>query len=196
MVFSTVASAAGQRAGQAPRGRARQMRRGAARAVIVAGLAAAVLAAPLAAQAASEGTGLPLPRFVSLKAQRVNVRSGPSNDHAVKWIFVRSGLPVEVVQEFENWRRIRDSEGDEGWVYWSLLSGKRTALVAPWGGGEPVLLHQSPDDKSRITATLDPRVVVGIESCDGKWCRVTGKGFKGYAPQGDLWGVYPDETVK
>lgn len=192
MAFSAVVAGAGLGRGVP----GRRWRRGLAGLVIALGLAAPAGVAPLPAQAASEGTGLPLPRFVSLKAQRVNVRSGPSNDHAVKWIFVRSGLPVEVVQEFENWRRIRDSEGDEGWVYWSLLSGKRTALVAPWGGGEPVLLHQSPDDKSRITATLDPKVVVSVDECDGKWCRVFGKGFKGYAPQGDLWGVYPDETVK
>lgn len=166
---------------------------------LAAGMLAAAMAGSAAfptAEAASTTTGQPLPRFVSLKAARVNVRAGPSNDHAVKWIFVRSGLPVEIVQEFENWRRIRDSSGGEGWVYWSLLTGKRTALVAPWGSGKPVALHSAEDETARVTATLEPNVVVNVEACDGKWCEVYGKGFKGYAPQAELWGVYPDEVVK
>ena len=77
-------------------------------------------------------SGLPVPRFVSLKTDRVNVRGGPSREHDVTWVFTKPGLPVEIVAEFENWRRIRDVDGQEGWVYHSLLSGKRTALIAPW----------------------------------------------------------------
>ncbi|MQT13215.1 SH3 domain-containing protein [Rhizobiales bacterium Sp-1] len=141
-------------------------------------------------------TGLPLPRFVSLKASRVNVRVGPGNGYSTKWIFVRSGLPVEVIQEFENWRRIRDSNGEEGWVYWSLLSGKRTALVSPWDDAKQVPLHYAADDQASVVAILDPNVVAEVESCDGKWCKIRGKGFRGYAHQDSLWGVYPDETVK
>ncbi len=72
-----------------------------------------------------------MPRFVSLKSDKVNVRAGPTKDHDVTWVYTRSGLPVEITAEFENWRRIRDWEGAEGWVYHSLLSGRRTALVAP-----------------------------------------------------------------
>ena len=78
------------------------------------------------------GTGLPLPRFVSLKSGTVNVRRGPGQDYDLLFTFVRPGLPVEITQEFDTWRKIRDSEGDEGWVYHSLLSGERTALVSPW----------------------------------------------------------------
>jgi len=154
--------------------------------------AAALSAAPPAA--AQQTTGLPLPRFVSLKASRVNVRIGPSNGHAVKWIFVRAGLPVEIVQEFENWRRIRDSAGAEGWVYGSLLSGRRTALVAPWEGATPVELHATASNEAAVVAVLAPNVVTGVRACDGTWCRVEGKGFDGYAPQEKLWGVYPGEV--
>ena len=75
-------------------------------------------------------SGLPVPRFVSLKSDRVNVRSGPNKDQDVRWVYTRAGMPVEVTAEFENWRRIRDWEGAEGWVYHSLLSGKRIG-----GGG-------------------------------------------------------------
>ena len=100
----------------------------------------AALAVPLvlllaagAVQAGGDATasGLPVPRFVSLKADRVNVRGGPDKDHDVTFIYTRVGWPVEITAEFENWRRIRDSDGAEGWVYHSMLSGKRTAAVEP-----------------------------------------------------------------
>src|SRR5688572_779143 len=95
---------------------------------------AASMAALAPARAAAEAphgpaSGLQVPRFVSLKSDRVNVRGGPTKDHDVAWVFTRSGLPVEITAEFDNWRRIRDSEGSEGWVYHSLLSGRRTAVV-------------------------------------------------------------------
>ena len=82
---------------------------------------------------------LPIPRFVSLKSDRVNLHEGPSKDHRTMWVYERAGLPVEITAEFETWRKIRDSEGTEGWVLHSLLSGRRTALVAPWKK-EPLLL--------------------------------------------------------
>ncbi|MBW8284190.1 MAG: SH3 domain-containing protein [Rhizobium sp.] len=93
------------------------------------------------AQGVSKGSsGLPLPRFVSLKAKRVNLRIGPSTDYAVSWLYLKSGLPVEIIQEYENWRRIRDADGTEGWVSQTLLSGERTA-VAPPGVGMALMLH-------------------------------------------------------
>lgn len=97
----------------------------------------ALLWSPIAQAAQQTGpvTGLPVPRFVSLKSDRVNLREGPSKDHRTIWIFQRAGLPVEVTAEFDIWRRIRDSEGSEGWVLHSLLSGRRTAIVAPWKKG-------------------------------------------------------------
>src|ERR1044072_3620785 len=95
-------------------------------------------------------SGLPLPRFVSLKADKINVRRGPSSEHQVAWVYQRKGLPVEITAEFENWRRIRDSDGEEGWVYQSMLSGKRMALVAPWRKEEAVPLYVQPDASSGL----------------------------------------------
>src|SRR5436305_4699840 len=96
--------------------------------IIVAAMALA--ACGVAGAADSNGaSGLPIPRFVSLKSDKVNVRAGPTRDHDVAWIYTRAGLPVEITAEYENWRRIRDWEGAEGWVYHSLLSGRRTGLV-------------------------------------------------------------------
>src|ERR1700712_4043947 len=99
-------------------------------------------------------TGLPVPRFVSLKSDKVNVRAGPAKEQEVAWVYSRSALPVEVTAEFENWRRIRDWEGAEGWVYHSLLSGRRTALVSPQSKGkdELLMLHAKPDAASAVAA--------------------------------------------
>lgn len=159
-------------------------------------LIGALLCAPAAlGQGAQKGSvsGLPLPRYVSLKSDRVNVREGPSKEHPTLWIFERAGLPVEITAEFETWRKIRDSEGAEGWVLHSLLSGRRTALVAPWKK-EPQLLMAS--DHSTPVAKLGPGVIGNLRGCDGKWCRLAGKGFDGYISQEHLWGVYPGEKVE
>src|SRR5687768_13238380 len=99
--------------------------------VAAAVLGPASLAPAQAEPSAKAVSGLPIPRFVSLKTNQVNVRAGPTKDHGVAWVFNRSGLPVEITAEFETWRRIRDWEGAEGWVYHSLLSGRRTATIAP-----------------------------------------------------------------
>src|SRR5258708_9309061 len=165
-------------------------------------IAFALLAlAPAPAQAEDEPagavSGLPVPRFVSLKADKVNLRAGPTRDHDLTLGFTRAGLPVEITAESENWRRIRDSEGTEGWVYHSLLSSRRTALVAPWSKkDESFSLHQSGDAGARVTAQLQPGVLGAIEGCDKKWCRIFGEGFDGYIEQERLWGVYPNEAVE
>lgn len=150
-----------------------------------------------AQEAKGSVSGLPLPRYVSLKSSAVNLREGPSKDHATKWIYQRAGLPVEVIAEFATWRRIRDSEGADGWVLHSLLSGKRTALVAPWKkNAAPLPLRVKPDKDAGLNARLASGVVVNVKKCDGGWCRVLGAGFDGFIAQTDLWGVYPDEKVE
>lgn len=140
-------------------------------------------------------TGLPIPRYVSLKTDRVNLREGPSKEHATTWVFERAGLPVEITAEFDVWRRVRDSEGAEGWVLHSLLSGRRTALVAPWKKGEDFKIFTAPRENADLAATLQSGVIGGIRTCDGVWCLIDGDGFKGYIKQSNLWGVYPGEKV-
>lgn len=166
--------------------------------------AALVLALPLGVPARSQAqaaaqvgpSGLPLPRFVSLKPGRVNLRVGPGRDYAVTWLFLKSGLPVEIVQEFDNWRRIRDSEGTEGWVYQSLLSGKRTALTAPWQRdkeGTMLNVYRSADEQSSVVAKVQPGVLGTLKACNGSFCRVIFNGASGWIRQPDIWGAYPDE---
>ena len=141
-------------------------------------------------------TGLPVPRFVSLKSDRINVRSGPSRDQDVRWVYTRAGMPVEITAEFENWRRIRDWQGAEGWVYHSLLSGKRTAVVVPALKAALVPLYDSPDTKSAVVARLEAGVLGRLISCTGTWCELSGKGFDGWIMQVRLWGAYPNEKVE
>jgi len=143
-------------------------------------------------------SGLPIPRFVSLKTDRVNVRGGPTKDNDVSWVYSRAGLPVEITAEFENWRRIRDWEGTEGWVYHSLLSGRRTATVAPneKNKEELFLLYDKPDPAGAVVAKLQVGVLAAVKRCSGNWCRISGEGFDGWMQQERLWGVYPGEKLE
>ncbi|WP_310621959.1 SH3 domain-containing protein [Flexibacterium corallicola] len=149
------------------------------------------------AQAASIGaSGLPLPRYVSLKSDRVNVRVGPSREHDVAWTFVRERLPVEIIQEYDEWRRIRDWEGKTGWVFRTLLTGYRSALVSPWEGSSGnTPLRKKPGPNEKVVAELEPYVLIGVLECKDGYCRVSGKDFEGWVDQTRLFGVYPDENV-
>ncbi|HXG78381.1 MAG TPA: SH3 domain-containing protein [Methyloceanibacter sp.] len=171
-------------------------------------LVAAVAAWGLGGAAAEEGVkqaavepkgkaALPVPRFVSLKSDKVNVRKGPSTDQAIVWVFSRAGLPVEVIAESDNWRRVRDSEGADGWVFHSLLSARRTVLVIPWAkGDERVPLYSSKSTGSRAVAQLQAGVLGNVMECDGEWCHVSVDDYSGYVEQDKLWGVYKGEEVK
>lgn len=156
----------------------------------------AAAASPEAPQSTSKigPSGLPVPRFVSLKNDSTNVRRGPSSDHAVLYVYTRKGLPVEIVAEFEHWRRIRDSAGEEGWVYKSLLSGTRTILIAPWQTGIIAELRRKPEATAVLVARLEPGVEGEVESCDGAWCAITTGDYKGFVEQKMLFGVYPGEV--
>jgi SH3-like domain-containing protein len=173
------------------------------RLAVVAVLAAVTLApvASALAQGAARGpSGLPLPRFVSLKAQKVNLRVGPGLDYAISWRYMRSGIPMEIIQEYDNWRRVRDAEGTEGWINQSLLSGERTAVAAPWmkdaGPETYVMLHSEPDERGRLVAKLQPGVIVNIEGCTGTWCEIDVDGAHGWLAQQEIWGAYPGEAFR
>jgi SH3-like domain-containing protein len=146
---------------------------------------------------AGQVTGLPVPRFVSLRSDRVNLREGPSKDHRTSWVFQRAGMPVEITAEFETWRRVRDADGVEGWVLHSLLSGRRTALVmaSARDKAEQVVLAERADERAAVLARLQPGVIASVKSCAGNWCRVVVDGIDGFVRQERLWGVYPNERI-
>lgn len=150
------------------------------------------------AQAVGPGrSGLPLPRFVSLKSSRVNLRIGPGRTYPVDWMYMKSGLPVEIIQEYDNWRRVRDSEGTEGWINQSLLSGERTGIATPWNIGKEatVPLLREPAEDARLVATIEPGVLGRIESCNGQWCEMRFGSHRGWVGQALIWGAYPDEQI-
>jgi len=152
------------------------------------------------AQVSKGLSGLPLPRFVSLKAARVNLRIGPSTDYAVSWLYLKSGLPVEIIQEYDNWRRVRDADGTEGWVNQSLLSGERTAIAAPWmrGDGQDIYVNLRRDSMptASVVAKLEPGVVLRLDECNGNWCHAEAGGVEGWVSQAEIWGAYPGEAFK
>jgi SH3-like domain-containing protein len=163
--------------------------------VLVSALAGTAWAALALAQPAGSASGLPVPRFVSLKADKVNMHIGPAKTYETKWLYQRAGLPVEITAEFENWRRIRDADGTEGWVYHSLLSGRRTGMVIAKNPDDLVAVYDKPDVESAVTARLERGVVGAVKRCNDGWCTISGRGFDGYIQQVRLWGVYPNEKV-
>ena len=150
-------------------------------------------------QGVSRGpSGLPLPRFVSLKSGRVNARIGPGVNYPVEWLYLKPGLPMEIIQEYDNWRRVRDADGAEGWVNQSLLSGRRTAIAAPWQKGKDARINllAGPDPSSPTRAMIEPGVIGTIRACNGDWCEMTFDGYTGWISQSLVWGAYPGEQVK
>lgn len=139
-------------------------------------------------------TGLPLPRFVTLRSDKVYARTGPALRYPVRWVFQKAGLPVEVIQEFENWRKIRDRDGSEGWVHHSLLSGARGVIVKGEPGGDPLPLRAQPRPDSPLVAQIEPGSVAYLEQCDREgWCEIKSQGFDGWIDRALIWGIYLQE---
>lgn len=139
------------------------------------------------------GSGLPVPRFVSLKSGKVNLRRGPGTSYPVDWVLERRKLPVEVIAESDRWRKIRDREGDVGWVWHSMLDGRRSAIVAGATGEPPRAIRSEADDGSPIIAYAEPGVIAELMKCAGPWCEVSAGGYEGYMPRNQIWGTYPAE---
>ncbi len=160
--------------------------------------AALAQTAPASPNATRGSSGLPLPRFVSLKSGRVNSRIGPGLAYAVDWMYMKPGLPMEIIQEYDNWRRVRDADGAEGWINQSLLSGRRTGIVAPWQRGKDIKISllAKPAKDATTAAIVEPGVVGAIRTCNGEWCEMTFEGHTGWLSQSLVWGAYPGETVK
>ena len=134
-------------------------------------------------------TKLPIPRFVSMKADEGNVRRGPSLSHRIDWVFRHRGMPLEVIGEFGHWRRVRDSEGAGGWMHYTLLSGVRTVIVQE----DMTALLSKPVPNSDPRAQAEAGVIARLERCTPDWCRIKAETARGWVPKSTLWGVRPDE---
>ena len=148
---------------------------------------------PAFAQATGEDTGLPIPRFVSFRGDVVYARTGPGTRYPIKWVYERENLPIEVVQEFDTWRKIRDFDGEEAWVHQSLLSGKRYGILT---NDQASPLLQKPKDDANAVALVEPGVVIKLDYCKNSWCRAYAAGFKGFIHSGFIWGVYEGEQIQ
>jgi SH3-like domain-containing protein len=144
-------------------------------------------ASPVADKGAD--SGLPLPRYVSLKANEANARRGPSLAHRIDWVFRHRDMPLKVTGEFANWRRVEDNEGQGGWVHYTLISGVRTVVF------EPALtaLRSRPDPAAEEIAEAQAGVIGRLGECLPDWCRISAGGERGWVPKQALWGVDPDE---
>ena len=149
------------------------------------------LLALLPAQAADK-TALPVPRFVTLRSDKVNVRTGPGEQYPIDWVFTRKDMPVEIVAEFNHWHRIRDVEGTEGWVQERMVTGKRAVIVR----GQQRVLRDRPTGDAAIVARAEPGVIAKLLECQPGWCRVEAAGVSGWLKREEIWGVYPGEVVQ
>lgn len=192
------------------RGKARSLERrwlvrlaaGLAWSVAATGWCSGVSAQTAAAVQGPQGnaSGKPIPRFVSLKADRVNLRNGPGTEYPTSWVFSRAGMPVEIVKEFETWRQVRDAEGATGWVLQSMLSDRRTSLVLPWELKKETppqtALRGDARESAAVVAMIEAGVIANVHSCDGRWCQVVIGNVRGYIEQNKLWGVYANEVMR
>ena len=153
-----------------------------------------LFALPVQAQEAmGETTSRPLPRFASLKGDKVYARTGPGTRYPIQWVYERADLPVEITQEFDTWRKIRDIEGEGGWIHQSLLSGKRYAMLMAMEA-QPLL--QKAQDDARMVAMVESHAVLELDSVDKNWCEVNASGFSGWIHCEFLWGVYEGEAFE
>ena len=140
-------------------------------------------------------SGYPLPRFVSLSKSTTNVRAGPGQQYPIQWVYNRANIPVEVTLEYGNWRKIKDFDGQEGWVYHTLLSGKRMAFIH---GEAPIDAFKKPfgkDEKPFKIFILEPNSLVKIKECIDLWCKIEASSFSGWIERKSLWGVYEHEII-
>lgn len=135
-------------------------------------------------------TSLPVPRFASIRSKEVNLHVGPGATYPTEWTILRTGLPIEIIAEFDTWRQIKDYQGTQGWVHKSLLSGKRTVVVLK----KIRKLFKNPDAGSPIVARLEPGIVGKVLECRNDWCRLDVDGYKGWIKRLFIWGVYPNEV--
>ena len=145
-------------------------------------------------QAVVKGTGLPLPRFVSLRANEVNLRTGPGVQYPVDWVYLRRNLPMEIITEYGTWRKVRDWQGSQGWVHQSMVSGIRTFIIT----GNTRSVRRKADAKSPPVVTLEVGVIGKLVSCPdiNGWCRVEIDGNKGWLRRVDFWGVLKNEVME
>lgn len=144
--------------------------------------------AQAARDAGETPSGFPVPRYLTLKFDKVNARAGPGDDHRILWVYRVRGLPVQVIAETSEWRRICDPEGGVAWVHKRVTDGRRNAIRMSEGVAP---LRRRPRAEAEIAAYLNPRALAALDRCDGGWCRLKVDGVTGWAAESDIWGAAP-----
>ena len=129
---------------------------------------------------------LKVPRFVSLRFNTVNLRTGPGRQYPIEWIYKRRGLPVEVIHDQDTWRKVRDRWGTVGWIHVSNLIGRRTVLI----DASAVLLRNEPGDAAAAVARAAAGAVAQLKKCSGAWCRISAEGHTGWVRRSAVWGLH------
>lgn len=161
-------------------------------------LAMPAFAAPAATPAketkdVTNNSGLPIPRFAALKSAEVNVRTGPGSRYPIQWVYRRDQMPVEVIEEYDLWRKIRDVEGGTGWVHKTMLGGTRTIMVR---GKKMVIVRREPDEKGKPILKAEPMVIAKLVECEKFWCRIQVQGRKGWLEKANIFGVYAKDVFE
>ena len=131
-------------------------------------------------------SGLPVPRYVTLKFDEVNARAGPGDDHKLLWVYHAKGLPLQIVAETAEWRRVCDPDGALSWLHKRTVDGRQSAMRLQ---ATPLPLHTQPRDSAAVVAYLAPRAVAGLDKCQKGWCRLRSGQVDGWAPAAEIWGA-------
>lgn len=165
------------------------------------------LLCPLVVFARESGsvTGLPLPRFITLKSNEVNLRKGPNSKYPISWTYQRKGYPMEVVAEFENWRKVRDVDNVEGWVHENLITGVRNVLIIDnkyrlenaeyQKRKKELVIFRYPDETSFPMLRAEFGVTAKLKKCNLEWCKLKIEDISGWARKENLWGIYQEEII-
>lgn len=131
-------------------------------------------------------TGLEVPRWVSLKSSEVRARQGPGLDYRILWEYRAAGLPVQVIAETREWRKICDPEGAVAWIHRSVASGRRGAFNA---ASEEIPIRTRPDEEAAIKARFSPRSLTALDDCEDGWCRVRADKLRGWVQADSVFGA-------
>ena len=151
-----------------------------------------VISSPIEVSAQKAKKGKLVQRFASIRANDVNVRAGQGVRYPVKWKFVQRHAPVEVIAQYDTWRKIRDWEGGEGWVHRAMLEYKRSLILT----GVQKTMRRRPSDSAPAIARLSTKMIVLVKRCDLDWCYVSAHDHEGWISRKGLWGLYPKETIR
>ncbi len=128
----------------------------------------------------------------SLKNNKVNVRLGPSKTYPIKFIYKNKYLPVIIIDEHYNWRKIKDYDNDGGWIHISQLSRSRTTVTTK----NNEIIFSSPSIYSKPKAKLEIYQILIIKKCNELWCKVKNSKTNGWIKKKHLWGVKEGEIIK